>query len=522
MAIVPSINSSALEAIEDRNVRDVLKQIVSGWQVRNGQSGKGDEKFLTEADLKIALEKKPVADIVEKIANESVKSGRVGYAPTGKIITDLQAQVLADPFFIFLGERVKLIDTPNTGLIDQLIGAKNGIYNLDKIINDPATGIYSQLKGVGLRVGGATTGYATLTELKADAVSASATYTDQTRAALGSQISTGDATEKSSRVNSDSALTSAINTIWSAVGDGSALASSGTNTVTTRNAATASAWNQVQATLTDPSTGRIITGVVGRTEFTATNSKIAGLSAQYTVKIDAGGYVAGYGLASGLDINGRATSRMYFRADTFAIGSPSGTVDPLTGLSSGASVPFIVKTVPTTVNGQSVPAGVYMDSAFIANGSIDNLKVGVAAIKTANIDDLAVTTLKIGNNSVTVPAYMNGFGGTVHPAGGAMQRIGFVQVSYPADVSIVGLVTWQGACGGQNTNTRAEIRIRGAGNIMAQSDSMIANYTSSHAGSGKVELGAGSYQIEFWAGNDWTGGTYTLRQWSCTLLGVMK
>lgn len=433
MAVVPSINSSALEAIEDRNVRDVLKQIVGGWQVRNGQSGKGDEKFLTEADLKVALEKKPVADIVEKIASESVKSGRVGYAPTGKVITDLQAQVLADPFFIFLGERVKLIDTPTTGLIDQLIGAKNGIYNLDKTVNDPTTGLFSQLKGVGLRVGGATTGYATLNELKADAVSASATYTDQTRTTLGLQISAGDATEKSNRVNSDSALTIAINTIWAAVGDGSALVQSGTNAVSGRNGATASAWNQVQATLTDPVTGKIVTGIVGRTEFTATNSKVAGLSAQYTVKIDAGGYVAGYGLASGLDINGRATSRMYFRADTFAIGSPSGTVDPATGLSSGASVPFIVKTVPSVINGQSVPAGVYIDSAFIANGSIDNLKVGVAAIKTANIDDLAVDTLKIKDNAVTVPK-VESFPGTFEGNGSARSFTTFIDLDSPGMV----------------------------------------------------------------------------------------
>lgn len=525
MAAVPSINSSALEAIADRNVRDVLKQVVSGWQVRNRQSGTGDNAFLTEADLKEALKKQSVVNVVANALVEAPKKTGVNYTPVGMLINALQADVLSDPFFIFLGERIKLVDAPTTGLIDQMIGAKNGIYLLDKTINDPTTGLYSELKGAGLRIGGAATGYATLSELKADAVSASATYTNQVKAQLGIDIVAGDVTQKTLRVQSDNALSNAINTIWAAVGDGQALTQMGSETIVNRSGASASSWSQVQATLRDPATGRLFSSIVGRTEFNVVNSKVTGLSGQYTVKIDAGGYVAGYGLASGVDINGRSYSKMYFRADTFAIGSPNGTVDPITGESAGAQVPFIVKTSPFMLNGQLNPAGVYMKDIFVANGSIDSLKVGYAAIDKAHIKDLSVDTFKIGDNAVTVPVYINGAGGTNHAAAGAdggMVRVGYVNATYPAQVSVVGIVTWQTAPGGEHTHTRCELRVATAETFMGQTDSCYAGFTSSHCGMGKAQLAAGSYLLEVWMGNDWTGGYYTLRNWSCIFLGVMK
>jgi len=522
MAVVQSINSSALERIEDRNVRDVLKQIVSGWQVRNGQSGTGENAFLTEADLKKAFQKQPIAAAVaDAIANSPRKASSSAYTPIGKLINQLQAEILADPFFNFLGERIKLIDTPKTGLIDQMIGLKDGIYKLDKTINNPVNGLYSELKGVGLRVGGSTVGYASLTELKADAVSASYAYTEQVRARINLEVEAGNVEERNVRVNANNALSEAINTIWAAVGDGTALVQSGTSTTTNRTNAIASAWQQVQATLRDPATGQILTSVAGRAEFITANSKIDGLSGQYTVKLDAGGYVAGYGLASGKDINGRAYSKMYFRANTFAIGSPNGSVDPLTGEAVGAQIPFIVKTESFVMNGRQYPAGVYMDKAFIIFAQADTFDFGVGTIDTANIRDLAVDTLKIGNNAVTIPSYINGYGGSSHPAG-SMTKVGAIYVNYKSDVSIVAMATWQATCGGAGTNTRFEVRVAGVGTGFAQSNSLIANYTMSNSGSGKFNLPPGGYTIEIWIGNDWSGGAYTLNQWSCVLLGVMR
>ncbi len=523
MAVVPGINSAALESIQDQNVRDVLKQLVNGWQMRNGQSGSGEHRFLTEADLTKAVQSSSLSTLLDQRIADQVaqQTGALGnYTPIKSLITDLQALILADPFFAHLGERIKLIDTPKTGLIDKMIGLEDGIYKTNQVIEDAKNGIYRDLKGVGLRVGGATAGYATLWDLKADAVSSSVQYTEQVKAALGTQIQAGLVNERNSRVSSDNALSEAINTIWAQVGDNTALVQNGGETVANRTGAIAQAWQQVQATLKDPATGKIISSVVGRSEFNVVNSAVTGLSAQYSVKLDAGGFVTGYGLAVDSKPGYRPTSRFYVRADRFAIGSPNDTVNMATGESYTAKIPFIVLTTETLLNGRIAPPGVYIDKAFIADGSIDSVKIGIAQIETANIKDLAVDTLKIGNNAVTIPLYLASYGGTFSP--GTMNEVGSVYAEFKAPAHLVGLVTWATAGGGEHTNTRVELRASGRGVFMSQSDSVMAGFTSSHAGSGHIYLEPGFYKIDVCFGNDWSGGTYELRNWSCILLGVMK
>lgn len=111
------------------------------------------------------------------------------------------------------------------------------------------------------------------------------------------------------------------------------------------------------------------------------------LLAQYTLKLDVGGRISGFGLASS------AT-----RSD-FAINADNFWIAPPTGTSKGKS-PFMVLTSPQTINGTVVPAGTYIDSTFIHKAAIDTLQVKDGAIKSAQIDNLAVTTAKIGKAQV--------------------------------------------------------------------------------------------------------------------------
>lgn len=102
-------------------------------------------------------------------------------------------------------------------------------------------------------------------------------------------------------------------------------------------------------------------------------TSIDGLEAQYTVKIDNNGAVAGYGLASTTTGSGNIVSEFIVNADRFAImrgGSNTAT----------ATVPFVVQASATTLNGETVPAGVYMADAFIKNGSIASAKIGTLAV----------------------------------------------------------------------------------------------------------------------------------------------
>lgn len=132
---------------------------------------------------------------------------------------------------------------------------------------------------------------------------------------------------------------------------------------------------------------------------------------QYFVKFDSGNRAAGFGIMENAD----ATIDFAVLADKFYIAPPSGT---------GKGVrPFAVYASPTTINGVVVPAGTYIDNAFIANGTLDaakikdatitSAKIGQAEIKSANIADAAIVTAKIGDaqvdtlqikgNAVTIP-----------------------------------------------------------------------------------------------------------------------
>jgi hypothetical protein len=118
-------------------------------------------------------------------------------------------------------------------------------------------------------------------------------------------------------------------------------------------------------------------------------TSINGLEAQYTVKIDANGAVAGYGLASTTTSSGNNVSEFIVNADRFAIlkdASDTGT----------AQVPFSVVTSSYTNNGVTVNPGVYITDAFIANGTINTAKIGNAAIDDAKIANLSAGKISTG------------------------------------------------------------------------------------------------------------------------------
>jgi len=133
-------------------------------------------------------------------------------------------------------------------------------------------------------------------------------------------------------------------------------------------------------------------GVAIQQEQTTRISETGELFAKYTVKVDMNGYVSGFGLASTAN-NATPTSEFAVRADRFYIANPTGpSIEP--------AVPFIVQTTPTTINGVSVPVGVYMTDAFIRNGTITNVKIGNAAIDDAKVANLSASKLTAGSIGV--------------------------------------------------------------------------------------------------------------------------
>ncbi len=114
-----------------------------------------------------------------------------------------------------------------------------------------------------------------------------------------------------------------------------------------------------------------------------------GLTSQYSVKVDNAGHVAGFGL-SNTSAGGTPTSAFIVRADKFAIVNPSSSAQvsnaPINN--SNVTVPFVYTAyqAPSAANAfTEVQAGVYMDTAFIKNGSITTAMIGNATMDTANI-----------------------------------------------------------------------------------------------------------------------------------------
>ena len=149
----------------------------------------------------------------------------------------------------------------------------------------------------------------------------------------------------------------------------------------------------------------------------AAQTSINGLNASYTVKIDANGYVAGYGLASETNTAGVTTSSFAIRADKFFISSPSGP-------SGGAPiVPFSVLTTPTTIDGTLFPAGVYINNAYITKITADKIDSRGLSIRDAagNIIFASGTALD-----------WNYIGGTGKPAANATKTLVYSQSTVPS------------------------------------------------------------------------------------------
>jgi|GEM_PF-2579241 len=117
LPVIPGIDLSALDAISDRNVRDVLRALVDGWHVRNGSAGNGENRFVTAAEVGLS-KGRPTMPAGGGYGNNASNPGNTTIRPAdvARIINDLQAQVIESPLFKELGRRVDLIDQPG-GLI---------------------------------------------------------------------------------------------------------------------------------------------------------------------------------------------------------------------------------------------------------------------------------------------------------------------------------------------------------------------------------------------------------------------
>lgn len=231
------------------------------------------------------------------------------------------------------------------------------------------------------------------------------------------------------------ATASALDTIEATVNNG-----------TTGVTATATRVNTLFTKIDSPTIGNNPTYAALQNEATLRQAADGSITAQYTVKMDLNGFVSGYGLMSSLVAGGTPTSTFIVNVDKFAVATPTTSVAgwsasntvglneirrivgvddkvlvcKTAGVTAGSApsiagaigslvtdnsvvwqiasrVPFSVLTVPTTINGASVPAGVYIDAAYVLNATIGTAQIALLAVDDARIADLAVAKLLAGN-----------------------------------------------------------------------------------------------------------------------------
>lgn len=278
--------------------------------------------------------------------------------------------------------------------------------------------------------------------------SANAAQTSAGNASTSETAAAGSATNAAGSASiaqseSSNAATSATQAAGSATGAQTSASGAASSASAAAASATASAYNfnQITARLDDVSGNSSGVTVEQAYQVTATNQDdITDLEGQYTIKIDTGGTVAGFGLASTSNSVSGSSSEFYIRADRFAV-LPAAIVSngsfPTTGLFDGLPVyrsdldetyyydaantqwsttlnhlPFAVVSNPTTLQGTTVPAGVYIDTAFMNKGRVLELIAGsvvadfitaTAALSAPNIFGGTFNMGQVSYNNSTDP-----------------------------------------------------------------------------------------------------------------------
>lgn len=133
------------------------------------------------------------------------------------------------------------------------------------------------------------------------------------------------------------------------------------------------------------------------TSITQALTSIDGIEAEYTLRIDNNGRVAGVVLRSELDNGAAAVSSMAVVADKFVIASPDG---------AQSQSPFVVYTTPQVIGGVTIPAGVYMRSAMIQDAAITGRLIAPNVVSSWGQTHLMSGTLAAGAGVVGTPIFI--------------------------------------------------------------------------------------------------------------------
>lgn len=348
--------------VKDPEVRSFLDALANAWDHRNGITDKeSPDRFITAEEIKGFASQAVVETLGSAIGVVGAPgTGSRGPGSVGDIISAIS-------------------DDIKKSLLYQILGTPYANINLDDLRRqisasvDQAAALFAQERQSRLTAEEATT-YQLSVQLSRIA---------QSEAAITLETQT--------RANKDNALAAAINNIWAAIGGNTAVIQDGALAQVSPSGSQALRWTQVQSEVIDPNTGQSRVASI-RQDFSAFSDKVNNrFGSLYTVRaqITSNGrtVVGGFGL-SAIDGPGGPTIDFGVRADTFWVAGLDGT----------ETIPFIIK------NNK-----VYIQTAMIANASIDTAKIADAAITNAKIGNAEIDTLKIQGEAITKTRYNTTF-----------------------------------------------------------------------------------------------------------------
>lgn len=479
-AVVPGIPLAALNCIKDENTKAILSALIDGWQMRNDQTGSGEHKFLTQADLNSA--------ITQKIQQGQIAGGPAsptsgaGAQPPGYVaglLSGLVAQIVESKLWKDLGSRIESID---------IKGAKN------------TTGVLTE----------STNRVNSDNALLETVITQFATIKDNVAAV---------AKATGTRANSYAALANDSTTLQARIG--------------LYNSASQQLYSEVEATVGGGLSAQFtvkqdLNGYVSGFGLASTSNHDVNTSAFY-VRADRFSIGSPEMPRPGITKQGAwnaATPYWTSRGDSVYYGEayydcilnntgivPTNTTYWKLSPPAAANVPFIVRTdtwverikgVDYTRNG-----GVFMDGAWIKYASIDEAQIANAAITTAKIEDLSVKTLKIAGNAVTVPVGAPGYG--------YVPSVN-VTLTEPGKVLVIVMANWLAPGSGEASGY---LRASCGGQLGEQVGiSMGSSYSGSATAFGFYDMPAGTFACTI--SQYTTGGARTLGSTSVFAIGLKR
>lgn len=266
------------------------------------------------------------------------------------------------------------------------------IDSLEASVDDPFTGLLTRATALETVTTSAVIGNAAL-GVRASLLEASVdnpTTGLLARASVLESTTTNVVSGNIALANRSTLLESSVNTPSTGLLARAAALESVTTNVVSGNTALAARTTGLEASVNTPNSGNNPTYARLLTEESTRASLDGSVAALYTVRaeVSSGGatVVGGFGLSATSTIAGGPRIDFGVRADRFFVAAPSS----VPGIAD--RIPFVVQATPTTINGEAVPAGVYMDEVFIKKGSLSSAQIGsltatkITAGYTASVD----------------------------------------------------------------------------------------------------------------------------------------